>query len=674
MAASFAYGAGTKMMEAFARLRRTASRTLSMPGPPSPLVPLFPGVPRETTFGPKSIIARVWNCPWWPVIPWTGPRLFLVRSTASLGASRFDFDRELGGFLHGLRRIHADGTEHLLRLGFVHPFDPCDHGDLRVHLLERLLHSERHGVRFRDAAEDVQQNDRRIRLDQELECLLDFRRVVRPAEVQERPALSAFQAQDVQGGHREPRAVRDDADVPVELDECDPLVVSLLLEGGPVLVQVRVFRMTILGVVVNEELGVSRDHAGVFRDDERIDLAESRIFLPEQIIGVPDDGCELVADLFGKRELLHEASEDVRLDPDGRRDVLHVDLVARDRLDVDPALRARHEERLPGRSIDGEAEVELPSNVQPFLEVHRFHAIPVDVHAEDLAGDRAGFVQRIRGLDAAGLSASADEDLCLDHAGEGRFDDRPDLRRGPTDERLVRGPDVVQGEEPFLRLQAELRDDLEDGLPRDAGEVRRGPGGDDRRVADDEEVLRGCLGHVPVDVEHQGLVRAVLVRLDAGHDVVQVIQRLDRGAQALGGHATIRRGHHFQAPLVHLAVQRDARLRNHDHARSALALPRVEAEIPLAPRDDGSDVPFADVVPAARLEDDVGHLLLRVWDFQVDGLGRVVQPVEVAVQLEDSAVVGPDPFENAVAVEEAMVEHADLRLGLRVELAVDVDT
>src|SRR6059036_3824732 len=104
------------------------------------------------------------------------------------------------------------------------------------------------------------------------------------------------------------------------------------------------------------------------------------------------------------------------------------------------------------------------------------------------------------------------------------------------------------------------------------------------------------------------------------------------------------------------------------------SLPRVEAEIALAPRDDGSDVPFADFVPAARLEDDVGHLLLRVWDFQVDGLGRVVQPVEVAVQLEDPAVVGPDPFENAVAVEEAMVEHADLRLGLRVELAVDVNT
>src|SRR2546426_9238095 len=159
------------------------------------------------------------------------------------------------------------------------------------------------------------------------------------------------------------------------------------------------------------------------------------------------------------------------------------------------------------------------------------------------------------------------------------FDDWPDLCRGPADERLVRGPDIVQGEEPFLRLQAKLRDDLEDRLPRDPWEVRGGPRGDDRRIADDEEVLRGRLRHVSVDVEHQGLVGAVLVRLDPGHDVVQVVQRLDRRAQALGRHAPVRGSHHFQAPLVHLAVQGDARLCNHDHARPALALPRVEAEI-----------------------------------------------------------------------------------------------
>src|SRR5437867_12674438 len=298
IAASFAYGAGTKMMEAFARLRCTASRTLSKTGTPSTFDPPLPGVTPATTFVPKSIIARVWNCPCWPVIPWTRTRLFFVRRTASLGAPRFDFDREFGGFLYGLRRIHADRAEHLFRLGLIHPFDPRDDGDLRVHLLERLLHSERHGVRFRNPAEDVQQDDGGIRLDQELECLLDFRRVVGPAEVQECPPLSAFQAQDVERGHREPRAVRDDADVPVELDEREPLVVGLLLEGGPVLVQVRVFRMTILRVVVDDELSVSRNHASVFRDDERVDFDEFSVFRPEQGRRVPDDGPALVAEFI----------------------------------------------------------------------------------------------------------------------------------------------------------------------------------------------------------------------------------------------------------------------------------------------------------------------------------------------------------------------------------------
>src|SRR3989442_4799191 len=146
--------------------------------------------------------------------------------------------------------------------------------------------------------------------------------------------------------------------------------------------------------------------------------------------------------------MFQKTPEDVRLDPDHRWNVLHVDLLVRHRLDIDPALRARHEERLPGRSIDGEAEVELPSDVQPLLEVHLFHTIAVNVHAEDLPGDRAGFIQRLRGLDSAGLSASADEDLCLDHAGERRIEEAIRSRcDGPP-----RNGDALAGEDllPFV--------------------------------------------------------------------------------------------------------------------------------------------------------------------------------------------------------------------------------
>src|SRR3989454_11274610 len=112
MTASFANAAGTNTMDAFALLRRTASSTASKTGTPSTFWPPLPGVTPATTFVPKSSIARVWNWPWWPVIPWTTTRLFFVQRTDSLGAPRFDFDRELGGFLHGLRGIRADRAEH----------------------------------------------------------------------------------------------------------------------------------------------------------------------------------------------------------------------------------------------------------------------------------------------------------------------------------------------------------------------------------------------------------------------------------------------------------------------------------------------------------------------------------------------------------------------------------
>src|SRR6266571_8433578 len=119
MAASFEYGAGTKMIEAFALRRRTASLTLSYTGTPSTVAPPLPGVTPATTFVPNSSIAWVWNWPWWPVMPWTTTRLFAVRRTAVSGAPRLHLDREFGGFLHGLRGAHPDRPKDLLRAVFV---------------------------------------------------------------------------------------------------------------------------------------------------------------------------------------------------------------------------------------------------------------------------------------------------------------------------------------------------------------------------------------------------------------------------------------------------------------------------------------------------------------------------------------------------------------------------
>src|SRR5437667_12750364 len=74
----------------------------------------------------------------------------------------------------------------------------------------------------------------------------------------------------------------------------------------------------------------------------------------------------------------------------------------------------------------------------------------MDVHSEDLPGNRSGLVQRICGLDSAGLAASAHEDLRLDHAGERRVDHVVRSRSGDS----VRDWDAIPGED-LLRLVLE---------------------------------------------------------------------------------------------------------------------------------------------------------------------------------------------------------------------------
>ena len=53
---------------------------------------------------------------------------------------------------------------------------------------------------------------------------------------------------------------------------------------------------------------------------------------------------------------------------------------------------------------------------------------------------------------------------------------------------------------------------------------------------------------------------------------------------------------------------------------------------------------------------------MAVRDLEAERLGRVEQAIDVAFELEDAAVVGADALEDAVAVEQAVVEDADRRL------------
>jgi len=85
-----------------------------------------------------------------------------------------------------------------------------------------------------------------------------------------------------------------------------------------------------------------------------------------------------------------------------------------DLLDVDAALRRHHEDGFARAAVHRDADVELVDEVDARLHEDLLDGVSLEIHPED----RLGVVGRLlavgRDLDAAGLAASADVDLCFD--------------------------------------------------------------------------------------------------------------------------------------------------------------------------------------------------------------------------------------------------------------------
>ncbi len=120
---------------------------------------------------------------------------------------------------------------------------------------------------------------------------------------------------------------------------------------------------------------------------------------------------------------------------------------------------------------------------------------------------------------------------------------------------------------------------------------------------DDENVVGRGLGDVAVHVQHQRFVGAVIVGFHPREHVVHVVQRLDRRAQRVRRRPPERRRHELDA-LRRLSIEADDRPGDHNHLRIA-ARARVDAQVADAARDDQANVAVGDLVPPARLEDDV---------------------------------------------------------------------
>ncbi len=88
-----------------------------------------------------------------------------------------------------------------------------------------------------------------------------------------------------------------------------------------------------------------------------------------------------------------------------------------DRFDLDATLGRQHQQVLLRGTVEREAGVVLLVDVRRLLDPEALDDVALDVHAEDVAGVLAHLGLVVGELDAAGLAATTDLHLCLDHDG-----------------------------------------------------------------------------------------------------------------------------------------------------------------------------------------------------------------------------------------------------------------
>lgn len=251
----------------------------------------------------------------------------------------------------------------------------------------------------------------------------------------DRPRVPRRGSHYVQSGHHEPGTVADHADVAVELHVIEPLLGGLLFERIPGLR----FRerpmpgMPKRGVAVERDLPVERDDLPIARASERIDLDEGCVLGCEHVPQPDQDPRRFDRKPCRRRDpaRLHEVDPDADIDR-------HLDQGLRpgrgDLLDVHPARRRRHREETPVRAVEEIGDVVLLGDIAGLGDQDPMHAVPFDVHPEDLVRDPRRVFRLGREFDPARLASSAGLDLRL-------HDNRP--------------PDVDSGGAGFVRRRCD---------------------------------------------------------------------------------------------------------------------------------------------------------------------------------------------------------------------------
>src|SRR3954468_3950235 len=320
--APLAPAGGTKMTLTSAPVSFIASATEPNTGTVAPSKstdsPAFLGFTPPTIAVPEASMRWVCLRPSEPVMPWTMTLLFSLRKIdICSGPVREGSGGELGGAARGAVHGVDDGDQRVVGLGEDPPAllhvvaveaDDQRLGRLVPQDLQRLDDAVRDGVAGGDPAEDVDEDALHGRVGQDdLQpvghnlgggATADVEEVGRPHAAE----LLAGVRDDVQGAHDQAGAVADDADLALELDVVEVLLLGRGLErvGRAGVLEVGVARVPEGGVVVEGHLGVERQDGAVGRLGEGVDLDQRGVLLREDLPQLDRDGDDLVAHLGGE--------------------------------------------------------------------------------------------------------------------------------------------------------------------------------------------------------------------------------------------------------------------------------------------------------------------------------------------------------------------------------------
>ena len=240
---------------------------------------------------------------------------------------------------------------------------------------------------------------------------------------------------------------------------------------------------------------------------------------------------------------------------------------------------------------------------------------------------------------------------------------------GAGEKALVCGVKIVGRQRLFARLDAECGRQFQHHGAGNAGQravARR------RRqqpsALHDEEVVGAAFGHAAGGVEHHRLIRAGAVCLQPRQNRVQVVEALDARIEPVGAEPARRRDD--QPSTAPPRVGHRVEPVGDDEERGLPATARVDPQRAHAARHHQAQITGIVGYGGQGLCHRPGQRLLVPRQAQRQCARRLREALQMCLKPEGAAMVKADALEDAVAIEQPVVEHRHGRLGGRQQAAV----